>query len=210
MAFLWIDSAARISSNINPPTVNRRIKHIDGISPVDTEKNFSNALDVEIENRGSNSNPARLAYEQASTILQSTRSNILASDIMTSPVMSLKTTHKLSDALSFFVDHRFRHLPVVNDDGKLVGILSDRNLYKFYYEHSKTSGAEEPKVSDIARSPVLTADLNTPIKDIVRILFDQRIGAMPILDEENDLVGIITRSDILRVILEKTHFDLFV
>ena len=210
MAFLWIDSAARISSNINPPSVNRRIRQIDGVSPVGNERDFSDELGTEMDKRGSNSSPARLAYEQASTILQSTRSNILASDIMTAPVMSLKTPQKLSDAIAFFVEHRFRHLPVVNDDGKLVGILSDRNLYKFYYEHTQASRAEEPNVSDIAKSPVLTADLNTPIKDIVRIMFDQRIGAMPILDGDNDLVGIITRSDILRVILEKTHFDLFV
>ncbi len=210
MAFLWIDSAAQISKNIIPPTANRKIKQIEGVSTVNSEKEFSNELDTELHKETPESNSARLAYEQASTILQTTRVNIIASDVMTSPVVSLRTPQKLSDAITFFVKHRFRHLPVVNDDGKLVGILSDRNLYKFYYEYTQTSNRGEPTVSEIARSPVLTADLNTPIRDIVRILFDQRIGAMPILDEDNSLTGIITRSDILRILLEKTRFDLFV
>jgi CBS domain-containing protein len=210
MAFLWIDSAARITSNLTLSNTPRNVRQIDGVSPRTREKDFSEEMVEELNNKKFNSSSAKLAYEQAATILKSSRINLLASDVMTSPVETLKTSQNILDATTFFIKHRFRHVPIVNNDKRLVGILSDRDIYKYYHEHTQAGDTDTPSISNVAVSPVLTTSLETPIKDVVRTLFEQKIGAMPVLDKDNNLTGIITRSDILRVILEKTHFDLFV
>jgi acetoin utilization protein AcuB len=57
---------------------------------------------------------------------------------------------------------------------------------------------------------VLTAHPDTSIRDIARVFFEERIGAVPIVDRGETLVGIVTRSDILRTILNSAPLELWV
>ena len=66
------------------------------------------------------------------------------------------------------------------------------------------------QVADVMSSPVFSAHPQTPIRDIARVLFAERIGAIAICDDEWKLVGILTRSDILRTLLNNAPVDLWV
>ena len=57
---------------------------------------------------------------------------------------------------------------------------------------------------------VLTAHPDTEIRTIARVMFEERIGAMPIVSEAGTPVGIITRSDILRTVMNKVPFELWI
>jgi acetoin utilization protein AcuB len=162
-------------------------------------------------NKGSSSLQARL-YEQVQAFSESTSSKLVAGDIMASPVVTLPLTASLAQAWELVKDTRFRHIPIQSRDGELVGILSDRDLSRGTVE-SALAGIKgsayldtvsiEPYVSH----PVLVAAADTTILAIARVLLEERIGAIPIVSQENELLGMITRSDILRVIVSHPNFE---
>lgn len=113
----------------------------------------------------------------------------------------------------FFLIHyeSIRHLPVV-EKGKVIGIVSDRDLYKALGPKSNSSAIEETtgtnttelhvvpkKVRHIMRRGVITVKRGTSAADAAALMADNRIGALPVVDKDNKLVGILSATDILRV-----------
>ena len=110
----------------------------------------------------------------------------------------------------FFLIHyeRIRHLPVV-EDGRVVGIVSDRDLYKALGpRHRPRSVVQQKegselyvvprKVKTIMHRGVETITANSRASKAASIMAEKRIGALPVVNEENKLIGIITGTDILK------------
>lgn len=131
---------------------------------------------------------------------------ILAEEVMTGPVVTLTPDADLVDAWKLICEKRFRHVPVLSPEGALVGIVSDRDilLRAALISATQTTQTGHPggTIREIMRTPVLTAAPGTEIRQIARVFFRQRIGAMPVVDERGRLVGMITRSDILRALID--------
>ena len=126
---------------------------------------------------------------------------VLVSQIMSSPVRTLTPELPISEARNFIETHRFRHVPIVDGNGKLVGILSDRDIL---------SEDDTRLVKDVMTTNVLTAVPETEIRNIARVFFQERIGAMPVVSADGGLVGILTRSDILRTVVNTVPFEIWV
>ena len=154
------------------------------------------------------------AYEQTLKEIPKREPAILAKQILKSPAVSLLTNSSLAEAWELFKSRRFRHIPVLSLTGKLIGILSDRdllqNLDRIHQNENAEGFSSNFQVGDVMTTPVLTAHPDTEIREIARVLFDERIGAMPIMDDEGALVGIVTRSDILRTVRNQVPFELWV
>jgi acetoin utilization protein AcuB len=135
---------------------------------------------------------------------------------MTSPVLSLEAEASVAQAWAFIRQRRFRHVPVLDHSQKLVGILSDRDLLceaaGLGTAHSPSKPVEDASrlIGEIMTTRVLTASPDTEIRQIARVLFDNHIGTMPIVDEGEYLIGLITRSDILRALIQHAPLDLWV
>lgn len=134
------------------------------------------------------------------------RTLIYAEDIMTNPVETHPHDFPISQALDLFRAKRFRHFPVTNLEGVIIGILSDRDIF---YAHLLNSKSNRKVVGDIMTSPVLTASPKTEIRSIAKVMFDEHIGALPIIGDLNRIVGIVTRSDILRGLLKHGSIELW-
>ncbi len=151
-------------------------------------------------------------YEQVQAFSETTPSALLARDIMASPVTSLSLHTSLAQAWELVKDKRFRHIPIHSQKGTLVGILSDRDLARGTVE-SALAGIKgsaylakvsiEPYVSH----PVLVAAPEATLLAIARVLLEERIGAIPVVSQDKALLGMITRSDILRVIVSHPQFE---
>jgi len=133
------------------------------------------------------------------------------SDIMTREVEVLREEDNLTSLASIFDRYGFRHLPVV-DGRKLVGMLSQRDLLRATVaglDHSAVARDREAHflertfVRDIMMTPVLTTSVHELVRDAARRMATARIGALPVVDEAGDLVGILTESDILRLAAER-------
>lgn len=132
-------------------------------------------------------------------------------DLMTSKVFTVEQ-HDLIDRVFFLIHYeRIRHLPVV-EKGKVIGIVSDRDLYKALGPKSNSNAIEAPtgtgtaelhvipkKVQHIMHRGVITVSRDTYASEAAAIMADNKIGALPVVDKENKLVGILSSTDILRV-----------
>jgi acetoin utilization protein AcuB len=119
---------------------------------------------------------------------------------MTKTVTSAPPTAGISEVAGLFSEHRYRHLPIVSTEGAIVGLLSDRDVLKYQAIRERRE-RDEALVSSIMVSEVLVATPDTLIRDVARTMFQERIGCLPIVDERNSLVGIVTRSDIMRALI---------
>lgn len=132
-------------------------------------------------------------------------------DLMTSKVFTVEQ-HDLIDRVFFLIHYeRIRHLPVV-EKGKVIGIVSDRDLYKALGPKSNSNAIEAPtgtgtaelhvipkKVQHIMHRGVITVNPDTYASEAAAIMADNKIGALPVVDKDNKLVGILSSTDILRV-----------
>lgn len=130
----------------------------------------------------------------------------VASQIMKKPVITLGTDTSITEAWELFTQKRFRHVPILNEEGKLVGILSDRKLLKEAVEIRDQN--PNIQVKDVMVSHVLTATPYTDIADIARTFIEEHIGCVPIVEKNGDVVGMVTRSDILRTIVKLDQFNI--
>ena len=128
---------------------------------------------------------------------------IEARQLMSAPVLALTADTTLKQAREFFQLHRFRHAPVVNRDLVIEGIVSDRDVLTALVDNVEHPAND---VREIEVKKVLTTTPDRSVRDIARIFFEQRIGAMPIV-EDHKVVGIITRGDVLRVLIYDHHLD---
>ena len=136
---------------------------------------------------------------------------------MRSPVRTLLPQQPFEEARQFFQQSRYRHVPIVTAEGVLVGVLSDRDVLR---EAVRMAGTPEmwiqeivpdvKTISEFMTKRVLTATPAAEIRQIAKAMFEERIGSMPIVNEDRKLVGIITRSDILRTLVSHTPLELWI
>lgn len=117
-------------------------------------------------------------------------------DVMNKPVFTLPAGSLLSGIREEMKKHGIRHVPLVKEN-KLMGMVSDRDLLKvessgtFYYL----------KADSIMSTVIVVADEETPLAHIARVLLEEKISAIPIIDESHHLSGMITRTDILKAVI---------
>ena len=125
-------------------------------------------------------------------------------DYMSPDPVTVRQDAPLAEAARLMRQHHFRQLPVMDQGGRLVGIITDRDL-------RQTVGFGEPLRENLIVADVMTVDpitipLSATMDDAVRVLADRGFGALPVV-RSNKLVGIITYMDILRAFAEVFGLD---
>ena len=115
----------------------------------------------------------------------------------------------VSDALEKMKQEHIRRIPVVDRNGKLVGIVSDKDLLRASPSPATSLSVWEItyllaklKVGDVMTKKVITVSADTPIEDTARIMADAKIGGLPVVGESGAVVGIITETDIFKTFIE--------
>lgn len=91
------------------------------------------------------------------------------------------------------------HIPVINEDNAVVGILTRRNL-QIAAQYFKEAPVE---VSEVMHSPVVTISPDELLSEAAQKMIDNRIGGLPVLDSSGEMVGILTETDLLRVLIDQ-------
>lgn len=155
---------------------------------------------------------AQTAYQQQTDQGQHPRPAVLARDLMTAPVLSLPSDSTLKEAWAVMTRRGFRHIPVTSMHGTLVGMVSDRDLLHHVPELitlANTSQAAQRKLAEIMTTRVISATPTTDIREIARVMLDERIHAVPILDGNRHLVGILSTRDLLHGIAKHGPIELW-
>ncbi|HZO13655.1 MAG TPA: CBS domain-containing protein [Polyangiaceae bacterium] len=90
-----------------------------------------------------------------------------------------------------------RHVPVEDDHGKLIGLLSFRDLIRLVA--NPDTSAQERTVEDIMRKDPLTVKIDTPTLEALTIMREKNIGSLPVIDDEGRLIGLVTVYDLLDI-----------
>lgn len=155
---------------------------------------------------------AHTAYQQQTEQDIQAKPVLLARDLMSSPVHTLSSERTASEAWAEMTRRSIRHLPVTSIHGILVGIISDRDLLRQVPELTATTSlnpATHRKLADLMTRRVVSAAPTTNIRDIARLMLDERIHAVPILDAHRRLVGMLTTHDLLRGIANHGPLELW-
>lgn len=127
---------------------------------------------------------------------ESKKVDFYAIDVMKSPVKVLNQKSTLDEVRNLMKEKGIRHIPII-DDHKFLGIISDRDLLKM-----DLSGTFSfLKAADIMNTVVVVTHEETPLAHIARVMLEEKISALPVVNEQHRLTGIITRSDILEVVI---------
>jgi len=124
---------------------------------------------------------------------------MLVNEMMRKSVTVIPSGATLGEADQILLSGGFRHLPVV-DQGRLVGILTDRDIRFATSSLCPTPRSAGDAVSVAMSSPPLTADPLDPVEDAARIMRENKIGCLPVLDGA-ELVGILTGMDLLDALM---------
>jgi len=127
---------------------------------------------------------------------------------MSHPVITIKSEIPIHDALNLMHKENIRRLPVVNNRGQMIGIISEMDIL-----HAQPSDATSLSiwemnyllsriaVRDVMTHEVVSVAMDTPLEEAARIMADSKIGGLPVMRGAN-LVGIITETDLFKVFLE--------
>jgi len=143
--------------------------------------------------------------------------NVLVSEQMTSPAISVSPDLSIRIARQMMRDYGIRRLPVV-EHSHLIGIITLGDI-----RHASPADDTSRKIWDMydiwARitvrqvmvRQVVCVHNHAPLLDAVSLMLQHKVGGLPVLDEQNDLVGMITRSDVFHMFIDrqqKTHASL--
>jgi CBS domain-containing protein len=150
------------------------------------------------------------AYREAVKINQEREPILHAYTLMKSPVMTLRPELNIHDAWNLFQESGISHMPVLSEDEKIIGIVSDRDLMKHMIAvNNKAQNVSGMTVREIMTKKVISAGRLTDIRRIAKAMFERHIGTMPIIDDAGQLAGIITRSDILYALINYPPMSLW-
>jgi acetoin utilization protein AcuB len=128
---------------------------------------------------------------------------------MTRKVITVEPDDGIFKAQELMAANRIRHLPVIQPDGRLIGIVTDRDIrsalpYKFFKEfpsEEEKKNFPELKINNIMTKDPITISPTFTIQDALLMIQDARVGALPVVDENGILSGIVSVRDLLRAFI---------
>jgi acetoin utilization protein AcuB len=129
--------------------------------------------------------------------------SIRVRDRMTRSVTTVHSDALVSGAVELMRSRRIRHLPVVDRSGRLVGIVTDRDLRQVMFDPAvqarlarATDALRGLTVRDVMTWGAVSVTPATSIRDAARLMHEAKVGALPVVDADR-VVGILTERDVL-------------
>ena len=129
-------------------------------------------------------------------------------DVMSREVHTVKRNDELAIADELMKQKRVRHLPVLDEDGEVCAVVSQRDLFRGALLRALGYGsrAEELMLKQVAVKEAMSTEIqttapDTPVADAARVMIERKIGCLPVI-ENGKLVGIVTETDFVRLIAE--------
>jgi len=133
--------------------------------------------------------------------------NLLVRDVMTKDVATLDRNEKLAVADDVMRLGRIRHLPIIDEDGALAGIVSQRDLFHSgllralgYGSHAKDRAMDLLVLKEAMKTEVETVTPSAPLAEAAKTMLEKKIGCLVVV-EGKKIVGILTESDFVKLAL---------
>lgn len=123
-----------------------------------------------------------------------------ATDIMTPDPVVARPAMPVVEAAELLTEHRVRSMPVVDADGRVVGLVDETDLLRSRFPRHRLDGVASPTVGDVMKPRVTCATENADVLDLVELLTNRGSRLVPILSGAV-LVGVVSRRDVLRMLV---------
>ena len=130
--------------------------------------------------------------------------NMKVRDIMTSDVMSVHDSEKLSAVARIFRENPIHHVPVLKGK-KPVGIISTQDIFKLIFDFDSTDTRmldtlldHTYNIKDVMTDKLVIFEEESTLKEAAKILSDSSLHSLLIVDKKGDLTGIVTTTDLIR------------
>lgn len=131
---------------------------------------------------------------------------MLVEDIMNPDVITLSPKATIAEALTLLHEHRIRHIPIVDGDMYVIGIVSDRDVRdaspSIFHDSSEKKELEN-EIQTIMSHPVVTVHPLDFVEEVAGIFYDEEFACVPVV-QNNKLVGMVTEKDMLYTLIHVT------
>lgn len=134
-------------------------------------------------------------------------------ELMSTDLHTLHPHHTLHDAHELMTAHKIRHIPIIDEENKFIGLLSQRDLLAMSVStFADISNDERDELetgiplSEVVTQEVVAAEENTSLLEAARFMLNTKHGCLPVIDRQTRLKGILTEADFVRLaihLLEK-------
>jgi len=124
---------------------------------------------------------------------------MLVRDRMSTHPVTIRSDADYKMALTLMQEHALHHVPVIDAGRKLVGIVAERDLLLAATRYLQSA----IEVGDVMHKNVTTASPDMPIVEAATLMVEYRIGGLPVVDGDENVIGVITETDIFRAFVER-------
>jgi CBS-domain-containing membrane protein len=128
-----------------------------------------------------------------------------AYQVMTTPVYVVQSTDLLTSVINKFADLPFQEFPIVNSQQQLIGILTRQQVYEYIIKHGADSSSfKNRNINNLFvdhNTKVYTSEPITDIRRIASLQVNNHLHTIPILENSGKIVGIISRTDIIKAVV---------
>ena len=127
--------------------------------------------------------------------------NTYVRDIMTTDVVTVRPDTPHQTVAAMLRQHRVSGFPVADDDGKVVGVVTETDLVALVAgrRHRRHRAAEQATAGDLMSHPAVTVGPDDPVTTAALLMRKRRLQRLPVVNRDGELVGIVSRSDVLSV-----------
>ena len=129
------------------------------------------------------------------------RRHVTARDIGSTPIISINPNQTVGRALEMMTHYKIHHLVLLDDKKILKGILSDRDIL---------NKRNHDLVSQHAQTEVILTKESTEMKIVAKLMLEKGVSALPLINQDNIVTGIITKTDILEYLVHNMPFETYV
>jgi CBS domain-containing protein len=119
-------------------------------------------------------------------------------------VITIEETASVADAIGRLVQNNIGSLPVVNEDGTLVGVFSERDVLRLVHNRGERFSRE--RVGDVMTRNPITCSAEDDVDLVMGQMSERRIAKVPVTDEGR-LVGIVSVGDVIKVMYERVNAE---
>ena len=129
-------------------------------------------------------------------------------DVMTRRLVTVKPDDALGTLESAMQTLRVRHLPVVDADGVLLGLVSHADVWHAAStllgarDVARGASIEQVPVGRVMQAEVLTVAPGDPLIQVAKLMWDSKVGCLPVVEADGSLVGILTEADFIALAVE--------
>lgn len=132
------------------------------------------------------------------------------SEIMTSDCITLTSDYTLEEAYHSLKDNMLNQIPVTTNNKKILGMISKKVILNLIIEDiDNAKEIIDRKIDDIYLPELITTDPITDIRRVAKVMLDFKLDAIPVVDEEHLLLGIVSKTDIIKAVATIPKFELW-